>query len=110
MRGLLWLLVFLLLGEALATWTGLPVSGPVIGMAMLLAVLCLRGGVPESIDTAASQLILLLPLFVIPAGVGVLAHLDLVRANGFAIAMAIVLSTSAALLLTGRLAQRKERS
>lgn len=110
MRGLLWLLIFLLLGEALAAWTGLPVPGPVIGMALLVAALWLRGSVPASIDSAASQLIGLLPLFVIPAGVSVLAHVDLVRADGVAIAAAIVLSTLAALLLTGHLARRKARS
>jgi holin-like protein len=104
--GLLWIVLCLVVGESIAAWTGLPVPGSVLGMALMLAGLCCIGRVPECIDDAAGQLIRLLPLFVIPAGVSVMAHIGMLRADLPAIAGAVVLSTLAALGLTGWLVSR----
>jgi putative effector of murein hydrolase LrgA (UPF0299 family) len=106
MLGLAWIVLCLVVGEGIAAWTGLPVPGSVLGMALLLAGLCCIGRVPDCIDCAAGQLIRLLPLFVIPAGVSVMAHIGMLHADLPAIAVAVVLSTLAALALTGWLASR----
>jgi holin-like protein len=106
MLGLLWIVLCLVVGEGIAAWTRLPVPGSVLGMALMLAGLCCIGRVPECIAAAAGQLIRLLPLFVIPAGVSVMANIGMLRADLPAIAVAVVLSTLAALGLTGWLASR----
>ena len=40
------LLVLQLIGEVLVQWLRLPVPGPVVGMALLFAVLMIRGDTP----------------------------------------------------------------
>jgi hypothetical protein len=52
------------LGDAFVTWSGWPVSGSVLGMLALLVLLCLRGGVPASLDAVTTPLLrrLALPL------------------------------------------------
>jgi holin-like protein len=110
MLGLLWIVLCLVVGEGIAAWTRLPVPGSVLGMALMLAGLCCIGRVPECIDAAAGHLIRLLPLFVIPAGVSVMAHIGMLRADLPTIAVAVLLSTLAALGLTGWLASRAPNS
>jgi|GEM_PF-6838944 len=46
------LLLCQLIGEAFVVWTGLPVPGPVIGMALLFVGVALRGGIPEGLNGA----------------------------------------------------------
>lgn len=108
MAGLFWIVVCLLIGEALAAWTGLPVPGAVVGLALMLVALCVAGRVPESIDTAAAGLLRLLPLFVIPAGASVATHVGLLRADLAAIVVAILVSTLVAIWITGRIARRSQ--
>ncbi len=93
-------------GQAVATLAGLPVPGPVIGMLLLLIFLFIRGQVPDGLSAAASPLLTHLSLLFIPAGVGVIAHLGLVRSQWPALVASVVLGTLATLLLTGWLMQR----
>ena len=97
-----------LLGEAFAAWSGWPVPGPVIGMALLLAGLMLRdrlrapaADAPEgSLERTAKGLLSNLSLLFVPAGVGVLQRLDVISAHGLGLAVALLASTVLALLVT----------
>jgi putative effector of murein hydrolase LrgA (UPF0299 family) len=91
------ILGFQLLGEAIARATGLPVPGPVIGMLGLVAALASIPGLGARIAPTAQGILGALTLFFVPAGVGVIAHLGVLREAGPALALALVVSTVAAI-------------
>lgn len=94
------LLVFQLFGEILAIALALPVPGPVIGMALLFLTLCLRGGLPESLRGTAQNLLQHLSLLFIPAGTGVMLHVQRLSDEWQAIVAALLVSTVLGLLTT----------
>lgn len=87
------LLVFQLVGEAISHGLDLPVPGPVIGFALLLAALIIRGGVPETLRETAVGILQHFALLFVPACVGVMVHLSRLRDEWFPILVAIVVST-----------------
>jgi holin-like protein len=87
------LLVFQLLGEAAVQLTGAPVPGPVVGLALLLLALLLRPRSVEAIKPTAQGLLQHLSLLFVPAGVGVMQHLQRLGDEALAIGVALVLST-----------------
>ena len=104
--GITVLLVFQLIGEMTAYLLGGLVPGPVIGMAMIAVVLTLTGGRlilqsahRQTVDTSKAILANLGILFV-PAGVGIIQHLDLIRDRGLALLAIVLLSTVITLAAT----------
>ena len=104
--GITILLVFQLIGEISAYFLGGVVPVPVIGMAMVAVVLTLTGGMTflepahrQTVDTSRAILANLGILFV-PAGVGIIQHLDLIRDRGFALLAIVLLSTVITLAVT----------
>jgi len=87
------LLVFQLLGEALVRALDLPVPGPVLGLALLLPVLAWRPSVLAMVRPTAQTLLQHLSLLFVPAGVGVMLHLQRLGDEALAIGVALVLST-----------------
>ena len=87
------LLVFQLLGEIGVILLELPVSGPVLGLVLLLLTLIIRGKVGEPLKKTASNLLSHLSLLFIPAGVGLMTHYQLLAKEWFAISVALVLGT-----------------
>ena len=87
------LLVLQLLGEALVRALGVPVPGPVVGMAGLLTVLVLRPAWLAALKATAQTLLQHLSLLFVPAGVGVMLHLQRLGEEALAIGVALVLST-----------------
>ncbi|GAB4465055.1 MAG: hypothetical protein OHK0044_03250 [Burkholderiaceae bacterium] len=94
------LLAFQLAGEALAFGLKLPIPGPVIGMALLLAVLALRPTLLDALRPTATTLLQHLSLLFVPAGVGVMVHGQRLADEGMAIVAALVVSTVLALAAT----------
>ncbi|MCF4127564.1 CidA/LrgA family protein [Methylobacterium sp. SyP6R] len=103
------LLLCQLAGEILARAFALPVPGPVVGMALLLAVLVLRdrrpGGLPApltdgTLERTGKGLLAHLSLLFVPAGAGVIGRLDVLAAHGLALAVSLVVSTAVALVAT----------
>ncbi|MDM7942778.1 MAG: CidA/LrgA family protein [Hydrogenophaga sp.] len=87
------LLVFQLMGEALVLAFGVPVPGPVVGLALLLSTLVLRPSVLGAIKPTAQSLLQHLSLLFVPAGVGVMLHLQRLGDEALAIGVALVVST-----------------
>jgi holin-like protein len=99
------LLTFLVAGEAVAYYTGLPVPGSVIGM-VLLAVGLGIGLVPlAGVERVADWLLEHLGLFFVPPGVGLMLHWGLLRREWLPILVALVVSTFAVLAVTGLVAR-----
>jgi holin-like protein len=87
------LLVFQLVGEALVRTLALPVPGPVVGMALLMLMLVLRPALVTAIKPTAQTLLQHFSLLFVPAGVGVMLHLQRLGDEALAIGVALVVST-----------------
>ncbi len=99
------LLVCQLAGEVIALATGLPIPGPVIGMALLFFGLALHGAVPDGLRATADGLLKHLALLFVPAGVGIMAHLTLLADEGWPILAALLGSTVITIAVTAGLIQ-----
>ncbi|MCJ2025676.1 CidA/LrgA family protein [Methylobacterium sp. J-067] len=102
-----------LCGEAIARGFGLPVPGPVIGMGLMFGFLLLRDSarsplprllppplVDGTLETIAKGLLANLSLLFVPAGVGVVGRLDLLKTQGAKLAVILLVSTAVSLLTT----------
>jgi len=87
-----------LLGEILARLLALPIPGPVIGMALLLAGFMASKPLAERILPTAQGILAHLSLLFVPAGVGVISHADALGTSGLALMAALVGSTLLALI------------
>ena len=102
--GLTWLLGCQVVGEVVVRLTGLPVPGPGVGMALLFVVLTLRRpGAEAGVFTAADALLRHLQLLFVPAGVGIVAYVSLLRADAVPIVGALVGSWLLGLVVAGGL-------
>jgi len=107
--GLFLLLLFQLVGEVLARGLSLPAPGPVVGLALLVGALALYDSwrpfddealATSEIGRAAMGLLGSLSLMFVPAGVGVVQYLGLLREQGVALAAALLVSTIVTLVAT----------
>lgn len=87
------LLIFQLAGEFLARILGLPLPGPVIGMALLVLALILSKRLPDWLETTTENLLRHLSLLFVPASVGLIQYLDRIGAEWLPIIVALVAST-----------------
>ncbi len=94
------LLIYQLIGETLTFSFGLPIPGPVIGMALLLLTLALRPALLARIKATGTTLLSHLSLLFVPAGVGVMVHFARLSEEGVAIVAAVVGSTLLAIAAT----------
>lgn len=94
-----------LAGELIGQTFHLPVPGPVIGMFLLAAVLAVRSQadkpIPVPLETTADSLIGVMGLLFVPAGVGIITELHLLREQWLPIVVALLGSTVLSLAVTG---------
>jgi putative effector of murein hydrolase LrgA (UPF0299 family) len=104
------LLVCQLAGEVAVVATGIPVPGPVVGMAILFIGLMIRGRIPRALGETADALLSHLSLLFVPAGVGVMLHAKLIGAEVVPITVSLIASTVLTIAVTAvvmRLLSRK---
>src|SRR5664279_1009646 len=98
-----------LVGEAIAHATGVPIPGPVIGMALCVLLLLARDQVVRwmpaelrdgTFENTGRGILSHLSLLFIPAGVGVVQRLDVLAGNALAIALSLLVSTVLSLAVT----------
>jgi len=98
-----------LVGEAIARGTGIPVPGPVIGMALCLLLLLARDALLRwmpaelrdgTFESTGRGILSHLSLLFIPAGVGVVQRLDVLGNNATVIAVSVVASTVLGMAVT----------
>jgi holin-like protein len=94
------LLVLQLAGEAVVRGLGLPVPGPVLGLVFMLVALRLWPGAQARVLPAAQPLLAHLSLLFVPAGTGVMLHLQRLGDEALAIGVALVLSTWVGMAVT----------
>jgi putative effector of murein hydrolase LrgA (UPF0299 family) len=99
------LLIFQLIGELTVVALELPLPGPVIGMALLFVGLIIYGHVPQQLGDVSRGLLDQLSLLFVPAGVGVMTHLNLLGQQWLPLSASLIISTIVTLALTGWLMQ-----
>lgn len=99
-KGFLFLLGFLLLGDVLATLFNLPISAGVLGMLCLTFWLLVRGRMQEDLQAVAQPLIGLLALLIMPGVVGVFFVAGDYLDQWLAIFLALVIGTCLSVFTT----------
>lgn len=101
--GLVKLFLCQALGELISNFLIPFIPGPVIGLVLLLAFLVIRQRVPADIELVGSGMLQHLGLLFIPASVGVILYLPVLRANLWAVTATLVASVLATIAVTGGL-------
>ncbi|MDP2410228.1 MAG: CidA/LrgA family protein [Pseudolabrys sp.] len=94
------LLACQLAGEAMVRAAGLPVPGPVAGMALLFLLMVARAPLPKALGDTADGMLKHLSLLFVPAGVGVVQNLNTLGDEGLRLVLVVVLATVIALAAT----------
>lgn len=92
------LLACQLAGEITTRFLGLPLPGPVLGMALLLGALVAVPRLYQRVAPTGQTILANLSLLFVPAGVGVVANLDVLARYGVGLLVALVVSTVLALV------------
>lgn len=100
LRALAALLGYQLAGEFLVQLLGLPIPGPVIGMALLFVSMWVLPALAAALRDTANDLLQHLSLLFVPAGVGVMLHVHRVADEWVAIVTALVGSAVLTIMLT----------
>lgn len=95
------LLLYQLIGESIVVVLGLPLPGPVIGMVLLFLSLTISRKIPKSLENVTKGLLENLSLLFVPAGVGIITHLGLLKAQWAPITVSLAVSTLLTLAVTG---------
>ena len=98
LEGIAILILLQLAGELIASFTRLPIPGPVIGLGLLAAYALFRGQVPKSVEIAGDSLLKHLSLLFVPAGVGLIAFGEKLASEGLRLALVLVASSAITML------------
>jgi len=101
-RVLFWLCV----GEIASRSGLLPLPAPVTGLMLLYAELAIRGKIPEDLGVLADRILQFLGMLFVPAGVGVIAYLDLLKLEFVPILAAVIGGTAITIFITAVVANR----
>ena len=112
-RGFAVILLCLALGNLLSLLTGIPVPGSVFGMLFLLILLLTKRVRLETVEPAASLLIGLLLLFILPGAVNLMNIMDKFAGVIPQMLLILLLTTlatmAASALVTQRLSERRRK-
>ncbi|MCX7709499.1 MAG: CidA/LrgA family protein [Clostridia bacterium] len=109
LRQLLIILAICFLGEILHRFLRIPVPGNVIGMLLLFGCLCTGILKLDTISEITSFLMDHLAFFFIPAGVGLLAYMTILKENWAAIIGISLVTTVLVMVVTGYTVQLSKR-
>ena len=87
------ILGFQLVGEIASRGLALPLPGPVVGLSLLVLCCLIRPALADQLRPVTQGLLAHLSLFFVPAGVGIVAHMDLIHQHGLGLIIAIAGST-----------------
>jgi holin-like protein len=100
LQALATLLVFQTVGEIVTYALAMPIPGPVLGMALLLAYLLLNERALAGLRPTCVELLKHLSLLFVPAGVGVMLHVARIANEWLPIVAALLGSTALAIVVT----------
>lgn len=94
-----------LLGEFISEVLSLPVPGNILGMIILLFLLCTKIIKLEQINTIANFLLDHLAFFFIPAGVGLMTSVDIIKDSWLKLIVVCIATTIIIIASTGLIVQ-----
>ena len=106
LNGIAVLLVYQLFGTVIVMLLGLNIPGPVLGMIFLFITLLLMRRIPDYLSFTCSNLLSHLSLLFIPAGVGVVTHLQRIGSEWLPIVSTLFISTLVSMAVTAWVMQR----
>ncbi|THB66065.1 MAG: CidA/LrgA family protein [Gammaproteobacteria bacterium] len=104
--GFITLILCQLAGDIVAGYFGIPVPGAVFGIVFVFIFLLIRGAVPKSLKKTSSSLLDYLALFYVPAGVGLMRYLDLLKKEWLIVLLALLLSSAITVAVTSVIMQK----
>ena len=105
LKAISFVLALLIVGDVFAATLEMPFPGAALGLAALIGLFVVAGEPDPDIARIFDAIAPHVPMFFVPAAVGVVAHLEAVSAFWLHFAAAIVASTGAAILATGLIAK-----
>lgn len=100
LRAFVLIVLFQFGGEAVARLTGLPIPGPVLGLAFLAVSAMAWPRLFAAVEGTADHLLRHLSLLFVPAGVGVLQHFGLLGREWLPLIGVLVFGTLITLVVT----------
>ncbi|MET1247830.1 CidA/LrgA family protein [Sporolactobacillus sp. STCC-11] len=100
-----YLYLFALLGNVLVKWLHLPVSGSIIGLFIVLALLHFKVLKLSAVELGAGFLMSEMLLFFIPSAVAIIQYKNEILQHGSQFLIVILLSTITVMIVTGLVAQ-----
>lgn len=100
-----YLYLFALLGNLLAKWLHLPISGSIVGLFIVLCLLHFKVLKLSAVELGASFLMSEMLLFFIPSAVAIIQYKDEILQHGSQFLIVILLSTITVMIVTGLVAQ-----
>ena len=94
------ILALQLAGEVIVRGFGWVVPGPVLGMVFFVILMMAMPKLAEAVKGTALGLLAHLSLLFIPAGVGVVRHIETLGADAWKILIVVILSTLITILVT----------
>lgn len=88
-------------GNLIASWSGLPIPGTVIGVVLLLVMLGLKVIRLEWVEDGAGWLQREMALFFVPAAIGAIQYKRVLATSGLRLAVIILLGTMVVMAVTG---------
>lgn len=102
------LFIFNFLGEFISSLFKLPLPGSIVGLLLLFLSLHYKL-IPETyIKEGVGFLLAILPLFFIPATVGIIQYPEFLSAKGITLIVIVMISTFLTMIVAGRVSERYE--
>lgn len=108
-REALIILGIYLIGEFLAASLQLPVPGNILGMVILFILLCTKVVKVDNISTVTNFLLDHLAFFFIPAGVGLMASIGIIKSTWWQLLLVCISTTIIIIGVTGIIVQAISR-
>lgn len=104
-KGFFWILLFTIIGEALALLIPLTIPGPVYGLVLFFIALQLEWVPMEDVDELGSWLAANMGIMFVPAGVGIVNNMTELAANWWQILIILFVVTFAVMGVIGLVTQ-----
>lgn len=108
--GFLIILFFWALGTAVSMLINHLIPGSVIGMLLLFTALCFKLVRPEQVRVVANFLTKNMSLFFVPAAVGLMEHLNVLKQGWVFILVASVVSTLLVMVVVALIQQKGDKT
>ncbi|MGZ3159491.1 MAG: CidA/LrgA family protein [Burkholderiaceae bacterium] len=103
------LLIFQTIGEFLTYAFSLPIPGPVLGMLLLFLFMLWKREAVDKLAPGTSQLLAHMSVFFVPAGVGIIVHINRIANEWLPIAVALIASTVMSIVVTAVVIKRLKK-